>query len=212
MYKQISKSCLHLLFFGGLFLLCFSCTEKDDYEVISSEDVLPQAEGQYDYVEDTTKQDHLELNEFEQRLIDTIPNIQFTNTNYFYIESTRLMPNQLGSQKKNETYFILDSIPYHFIEWTFKDSSRTVNAFYNWLDCFGNDCRSIKLDEEVNGCKQAFIIWVSDTRISYFESTLNIDENKWKQILLNKKGAWNFIIRQAPNGKIKWIESPSKDD
>lgn len=209
MNRPKAKSYLFFII-GASLLLCFSCSDNEDYEVVSSKDILPQAKGQYDYSEDTTSHDTIKLNRVEQRLKDTLPNIQFSKKNNLEIENTLLMPNQLGYNEKNETYFSFESIPFHFVEWTFTDSSKTVHAFYNWLDCFGNDCRSIKINEEENGCKQAFIIWVSNSSISYLESPRRIKEKDWKGLLSNKKGAWNFIIQQAPNRKINWLESLTK--
>ena len=196
---------------GFMLLLSFACSEKDNYEVVSSENILPQAKGQYDYTDDTEEQDTVKLSEFEQKLKDTLPEIEFSTNNEFYLEKTQLMPNQLGYDEKSETYFAIDSVPYHIVEWTYTDSSKTVNAFYNWLDCFGKDCRSIRIDEEKNGCKQAFIIWVSNTKISYLESSISINKKKWEALLFEEKGAWNFIIQQAPNRKIVWLESTTKD-
>lgn len=209
MHRQKVKPYLFSLI-GVFLLLCSACSEKDSYDVVSSDDILPKAKKNYDYSEDVNNQDTLQLNDFEQNLKDSIPNVQFSKDNKLLVENTRFMPNQLGYEEKIETYFTLDTIPYHFIEWTFKDSSKTVNAFYNWLDCFGNDCRSIKINEEVNGCKQAFVVWVSHTKISYLESTEKITEKKWENLFFNKKGAWNYSIQQAPNRKINWLESSTK--
>lgn len=200
-----------LILFGAVLLLFFGCTDKDNYEVVPSEKILPKAKGNYNYTEDTIKTDTLKLSEVEQRLKDSIPIIIFSKDSVLDIKNTRLMPNQLGYKEEGETYFTIDSIPYHFVEWTFSDSSKTVNAFYNWLDCFGNDCRSIRIDEEKNGCKQAFVIWVSNIKISYLESSKRIELKRWEDLLIEKKGAWNYIIQQAPNSKIVWLESSTKN-
>ncbi len=209
MYKQIAKLNIYFIFGCGL-ILFFACSGQDNYEVVSSEEVLPQAKGDYDYTEQENEEDTLEMSTLEQNLKASLDGIQFSKNNDLRIEDTRILPNQLGYKEKKETFFNYDSIPYHFLEWTFVDSTQTVNAFYNWLDCFGNDCRSIKINEAVNGCKQAFIVWVSDTNITYLESTDPIEKRKWEELFFNKKRAWNYIIQQAPRSKINWLKSPLK--
>ena len=208
-YQQIVKFYIYLIFGCGLIFLS-ACSEQDNYEVVSSEEVLPQAKRNYDVIENEEEKDTPKMSPLEERLIDSLHDIQFSKENDLRIEDTRILPNQLGYKEKKETFFNYDSIPYHFLEWTFADSTQTVNAFYNWLDCFGNDCRSIKINEEVNGCKQAFITWVSNTNITYLESTEPIDRRKWEQLFFNKKRAWNYIIQQAPKHKVNWVKSPLK--
>lgn len=206
-WRNIKIYTLSLL---GVFFL-FSCSDKDNYEVVDAEKVLPQAKRDYSNKEEKQQsEDTLQLSELEQKLKKGLPHVQFNDANQLQIDDTRLLPNQLGYKEKRETYFSIDSIPYHFVEWSFKDSAKTVNAFYNWLDCFGNDCRSIKIDEEKNGSKQAFIAWVSNTNISYLESAKRIKIENWDPLLFNKNGAWIFIIRQAPNSNINWLKSPSE--
>lgn len=40
-----------------------------------------------------------------------------------------------------------------FYYYTFADTTKTKNAFYNWLDCFGGDCQQVKLFDDSTAIK-----------------------------------------------------------
>lgn len=183
-----------------------SCSDDTEYEILNSKEILPQAQGNYDYAEDSTEVKNEKLTPLEESLMQIFPKISFEEENNLKEREMLFIPNRLGYLEKDETYFLKDSIPYHYIEWTFADSLKTANAFYNWLDCFGHQCKSIRIEEEINGSKEGFIIWVSNSKITYLASTSNINRSKWQDIFIsNSKKECNFIIHQSPRGKMKWI-------
>nr|WP_299201532.1 hypothetical protein [uncultured Brumimicrobium sp.] len=194
-----------------LTLLGTSCNSDKDVEILTSEDILPQAQGNYEYQEDTLISESKSLTLFEQNLQQLFPELEFPENNILKERNMLFMPDRLGYKNKEETYFIKDSIPFHIIEWQFEDSVKTVNAFYNWLDCFNHDCRSIRLDEEKNGSKEAFLIWVSDQNITYLSSSKSLKLKSWQEVLFGEENEkWNYILQQAPHGRIKWIHNGLK--
>jgi hypothetical protein len=192
------------IFFIALF--CSACSENNNQQTIESEDFLPQAKGEYDYTEDSLSEDKPQLSEFQLEFKRKIPSIKFTENNLLKERDVLFMPDRLGYNKKSESYFMKDSIPFHIIKWSFEDSLKTVNAFYNWLDCFNQNCRSIRVNEEINGSKEAFVIWVSNTEISFLESSKAIQRKMWERIFF-KETDWNYVIQQAPQGKMNWVIS-----
>jgi len=200
--SQLNKVIL-LIFIA---LLWSSCSDKTEYEILNSEEILPQAQGNYDYSEDSSDSIEEELTPIQELLLQLFPDVNFDEENILKDRKMLFIPNRLGFKSKAETFFIIDSIPFHFIEWEFEDSLKTVNAFYNWLDCFDHDCKSIRIDEEINGSKESFIIWVSDFKITYFASSKNINRSRWQSIFLsNQKKEFNYVIHQAPRGKMNWV-------
>ncbi|HZH85811.1 MAG TPA: hypothetical protein VFD77_00745 [Brumimicrobium sp.] len=190
-----------------------ACSNDKDFEIIDSESILPQAQGQYDYSEDTSQNEEVEISPFEEHLKQSFPDINFKGENTLEKREMLFMPDRLGYTEKNETYFTHDSIPFHLIEWTFKDSLKTVNAFYNWLDCFGHKCKSIRIDEEKNGSKEAFVVWISNTKITYLASIKSINRRIWQKAIFDlKENNWNYVIHQAPHGKINWTVSASQKE
>lgn len=204
MFIQMNKC----FFLALTVLFISSCSDKNEYEIINSEEVLPQSQGNYEYSGDSLVSEIKELNPTERTLLAQFPDISFEDENPLKEREMLFMPNRLGFSEKKEVFFTKDSIPFHFIEWTFEDSLKTVNAFYNWIDCFGTTCRSIRIDEEINGSKEAFVIWISNSKISYLASSKNINRRSWQDVLtVNEKKEWNYIIHQAPRGKMNWLVS-----
>lgn len=206
--KSIVKQMSKLVAFVFIPFLWTSCSNENEYEVVNSEEILPQSKGNYNYVQDSLVQDEMILNPTEELLKQLFLEVEFDNKNILEDREMLFIPNRLGFKSKEETFFIKDSIPFHFIAWEFEDSLKTVNAFYNWLDCFDHDCKSIRIDEEINGSKESFIIWVSDFKISYLASTTFINRKEWQGIFLSdQKKEFNYVIRQAPRGKLNWVVS-----
>ena len=194
-----------------LLIVAFSwsaCTDDTEYEILTSEDILPQAKGKYDYSEDSLTDEEAPITPFEENLIELFPELNFDQENILKERKKLFMPDRLGYKSKEETYFYKDSVPFHVIEWTFDDSVKTVNAFYNWLDCFGHDCRSIRIDETKNGSQEAFAIWITNNKITYIASSKSISLKTWQEVFFGKeKDLWYYVIQQAPRGKINWIYS-----
>ncbi|HLW30300.1 MAG TPA: hypothetical protein VKX29_05540 [Brumimicrobium sp.] len=189
-----------------LIVLWSACSSDKDYEVISAEDFFPQAKGNYDYPEDTITDEKAQLTEIEKKLKRVFPEINFEKDNPLKKRKKLFMPDRLGSKKKEESYFYKDELAYHLKKWTFEDNSQTINAFYNWLDCFNHDCRSIRIDEETNASNEAFIIWVSNNQITYLACSNSIDLRTWQKALFEGTNhTWSYVIQQAPNSMVKWI-------
>lgn len=190
-------------------LLGSACAGKEEnVEIVSSENVLPQAQKDYNYEEDTLSTEETEWNSMQSLLLKKFPGIDFPENNSLKERKMLFMPDRLGYTDKKEVYFAKDSVSFHFLEWTFEDSLKTVNAFYNWLDCFGHQCQSVRVNETINGSKEAFVIWVSNKSISYLASEKSVKRNTWQEVIFQKnEPTWNYILHQAPRGRIAWIVS-----
>lgn len=95
-----------------------------------------------------------------------------------------------------------------FGQWTFKDSLRTMNAFYNWLDCFGENCKSHKYLAEEKFQSDAMLIFLNDTSLTYISSTLALDEKKWQKFLSlqHETDLWDVVVIQKKQRKAQWYE------
>jgi hypothetical protein len=94
-----------------------------------------------------------------------------------------------------------------FCQWTFKDSTQTKNAFYNWLDCFGEKCKSIKFGETINFQKDNFLLFVNDTLITYISSAERVEVEVWLNYFKQKNTLedWKIFIQQGTRAKAKWF-------
>lgn len=81
-----------------------------------------------------------------------------------------------------------------------------MNAFYNWIDCFGEKCKSLFIGEEKNLQSSATMILVSDSTLIYIESD-KIDFDLWYDFHKEKgyENDFNLTIEQRPRGRAKWF-------
>ena len=87
------------------------------------------------------------------------------------------------------------------------DSNSMKNAFFNFLDCYGKDCKSIELFQKVKFSKTFFMLLASTKSIHIIESEFNQNPKKWINLLRysNKKDPIKFIIVQQKQQRAKWF-------
>ena len=93
--------------------------------------------------------------------------------------------------------------------YTFSDTLKTQNAFYNWLDCFGSDCAMVKLEEDVEAIKMPpACVLIYDTLIiavNYRCEDINYD---WRGFEKNLKNSFEqkplFELKVDCGGPLKW--------
>lgn len=209
----MAKFHFSLLLLLGLLFIGNACSEKDNYEIVDSTDILPQAEGDYNYDEEQQSTGEIVYSEIQNQLLKLLPGITFKEENNLIENQTPLLPNRLGYKEKQEVYFNLDSTDFYLIDWTFSDSSKTVNAFYNWLDCFGPNCRSIKVNEQKNLEKNAFAVWVTQESITFLTSEYNFKSSHWEKLLFEDKEEedFYFLLKQNVRGQTNWPYSEIKE-
>ena len=105
---------------------------------------------------------------------------------------------------KNKLYVENDSI-LHF-RWSFKDSTTTKNALYNWLDCFGNNCNSIKMYEAFKSEKRNSLIFINQKSISYISSKHGLTKELWMNFEKStfSKDSMQLLIVQQPGKNALW--------
>jgi hypothetical protein len=93
--------------------------------------------------------------------------------------------------------------------YTFTDSTKLNNAFYNWLDCFGADCQEVKLMEDIKAIKMppAFIL-LYDTTMVTLEYSCEHVQNDWKtfkdEIIKIYGKNYRYKIDVECGGPLKW--------
>ena len=107
---------------------------------------------------------------------------------------------------KNKLFHGGDSI-LHF-RWTFSDTTATNNAFYNWLDCYGTTCLSLKLYEPFKIEKQATLIFRNHNSISYIRGKQNVSKEAWINFekTLFPADSLSLLIVQQPGKNALWYQ------
>jgi hypothetical protein len=110
---------------------------------------------------------------------------------------------------KNATNLLLESKKnlVKYLQINYADSNAMKNAFFNFLDCYGKDCKSIELFQKVKFSKTFFMLLASTKSIHIIESEFNQNPKKWINLhrYSNKKDPIKFIIVQQKQQRAKWF-------
>ena len=146
---------------------------------------------------------------------DTLKAIfEFYNQDSVNLEITKinLNPEKTFIQRfpyKNATNLLLESkknLVKH-LQINYADSNAMKNAFFNYLDCYGKDCKSIELFQKVKFSKTFFMLITTTNSIHIIESDNNLIPSEWINCVRFSKIAdpIKFIIIQKKQQKAKWF-------
>lgn len=108
------------------------------------------------------------------------------------------------SDKLNESNSFVDIYQYNF-----SDSLKLNNAFYNWLDCFGDKCLEIKIGEDIKQTKNSpSYTVVYDTilvSMKYSTDGKSLNFKSFQDSLLTKFGnKFRYAIQTDVKGNLNW--------
>lgn len=182
-------------------MLLFSCSGENKEKVLDMSDLTPQAK------EETSKslkvKDTAHFSLINLILADScgIPIQQFREL------KEPMFPDRFMPKSKFKLNLETEHKNLFMGQWNYPDSIKTMNAFFNWLDCFGPECKSIKLGEEENMQKEGLLFFINDTSITYFSSNSKLDLERWQQYLEKQYGInqWDLVVWQQPRKKAVWM-------
>ena len=99
------------------------------------------------------------------------------------------------------------NIQYQHELYEYVDSNQMKNAFFNWLDCNGKDCRSIKLYEETKIENLNLLIITTSKSIDIIRSNSDVKLENWIDYLRfsRKMSDFKYILYQKKNHKANWF-------
>ncbi len=179
-----------------LFLVLLSaCTERKE-KIIDASDIIPQSKRNYDKV-----QDEMDTGD-STRGIRALFNGNGIEVDSLIYSDQKQFPDRFGP-KGSEKYKISNSEEsFEYYNWTFKDSVKTVNAFYNWVDMFEVD----QLGDEVNFQREPMCIMVGDTSLIFISgSAISIDTwiDYHKAIGFDEE--WHYLVQQKLGSRARWF-------
>jgi hypothetical protein len=197
---QKTSNCLVFVIF---ILFCFSCSEKQNDSTVELDDIRPKS----NYNTSSKKTELTDsiaflLNEYNQDSINL--NIRYLRAN---TESCFL--NRFPHLKSaNRSITTADSLQNYLHEfYLFKDSIQMKNAFFNWLDCNGKKCESIKLYEERKIESNNLLVISTSKSIDILRSQQKINPEEWIDFVRFKRenNDFKYILFQKKNQKAKWF-------
>lgn len=124
--------------------------------------------------------------------------------------SDRMFPDRFGatSMEKFTLYTVNDTILYS--KWIYADSAKVMNAFTNWTNCFGDNCKTIFFGDAQNFQRNPMQVLINDTTLIFIEGNQSVDFKLWSEFhdVENDKEPWNYVIEQARWSKARWYNFP----
>lgn len=182
-------------------LLLWSCAEPKE-EVIDMNELIPRSER---YTEDEADvEEHDTLHGLFD--LETAKNVGLLVSKVLVSEET-MFPDRFNPRSQAKLLLTVDQSNIFFGQWVYKDSLKTINALFNWMDCFGEKCKSVKYLESTSFQSDAMLMFVNDTSITYISSDQKLDEQLWQSYLEEKYGLdqWDIVVVQRKQRKASWL-------
>lgn len=190
-----------------LILSLFSSCGGEKEEVLDITDVIPGSENYKDEVKiDTAAFIADTLSKYLD--VNLVPELKLIDSKFSPITST-MLPERFAAKSFFKIAIQTSNDSITICQWKYKDSIKTMNAFYNWLDCFGKNCKSLRYREAGKFQKEAMLIFVNDTSITYLSSNRMISPDLWIKYFEknNKILEWDNIVLQQRGMKSVWGNS-----
>lgn len=199
-----------------LLIVIVACGESKETEVntISMEELM----GDVSDIVDTSS---ISLNDS----IEWVPNSEFDKMTFSFLNIFDTLTlkvghpfDRFGYSNSNRISFIakLDTpdvkniLGINLYQYYFTDSLKLNNAFYNWLDCFSDDCVELKINQDESGVSvKAQQILIYDTLAiftKYAAPEVYIEHNKLiLDSILNRFGTdYRYKINVNQKGDLSW--------
>ncbi len=183
-----------------LVALSFASCKDKEMEVKDLADILPSSKR--DYTTDASE----ELSDAED------------STNYFKqiflahgvlidglerLESDAF-PDRFNPKSSDRFKLRIDQDSVIYEKWVYADSSSLLNAYYNWLDCFGEDCISMKPGDQKRVSKIPLQLFVNDTTLILVSGDSNADRWLKYHASFGFDMNWRHVMKQMSYGKMTW--------
>ena len=199
------------IYFGLVLFSLVACEqEQAPQEVISFEELAGQTGEEPTLVTENQSNPILKiekLNDFvnsQLYLFDTISNHESHPIDRFGYSSFSKLNFSLKSMVNSDSN---ESASLYY--YSFSDTVKTQNAFYNWLDCFGKNCESVQLEKDLDNIQSdAAFALVYDTTIVAAEYNCNdkvFSKKSFQDSLLSKFGkSYKYRLEVTCSGKLEW--------
>jgi len=124
----------------------------------------------------------------------------------YYIDSQYFL-DRFSTVETKKVAYLFDNKEFFVFQWTFSDSLKTMTAFLNWMNCFGEHCKTVELYKEENIQQNALFIAIGNSKIIEIQtaSAKYSELGKWKKLYENDETQkWNIFIKQRKNEKTEW--------
>jgi len=185
---------IHYIFLVVILAACVGQKE----EVVDISEITPQSKRNYD--NDTTPEstkDSITL--IKKRFIE-----YGIGVDMLVYSEKRLFPDRVGPIR-HEKFDLQDGeFDFQYFNWTYSDSSKVMNSFYNWLDVLGVE----QIGSKVNIQDEFMCVLVGDTNLIYVNGSNGSTGNEWLAYhdSLGYDENWNYMIEQYHGKRASWYQ------
>lgn len=183
--------------------LLVSCGD-DKPDTVSLEDISHTSD-KFDHIDDDKSLEEIKDQKPKKGYFLTAFDSIYRDASWFVLDSL-LFPDRFGPSKMEKWYLLNKKDSIVALHYEFKDSLRTKNAFFNWIDCYGPKCTSYQVGSQFKKQSRNSLFLIGANHLVYLESQGPIKTEELIGILNEKKKDQNWIyILEIPGRKLtRW--------
>lgn len=184
-------------------MLFVSCTD-DKADTVSLEDISHTSD-KFDHIDEDGEIAEIKDEKPKEGYFLTAFDSIYKDASWFMLDSL-LFPDRFGPSKMEKWYLLNQKDSIVALHYEFKDSLRTKNAFFNWIDCYGPKCASYQVGEQFKKQSRNSLFLIGEKHLVYVESKTPIAADKLIGLLNEKKKDQNWIyVLEIPGKKLtRW--------
>ena len=199
-----------IFFTSALLCILFSCATDESKDVLSYNKIgaSPSKNREIKTNEKAT-QDSIKIN-FNIEQFEQIGGLKIDSVKVLVQNEVIDRTKHINAEKVN---IFIDSNTIQFKSWNFQDSSDLKLAWYNMLDCFGDYCESIELNDSLFRIDTYHLVFVTDNSIDWISSAQNLDSKDWSEYLKKEKFQTKYrkIFETRIDEPIRWYGFDEKE-
>ena len=180
------------------------CKDDSKSETVDLDKIRPKSDSKSNKIDKTNiDSNEVSLHEY---ILDSI-NLKL---DHIITLSNSTFLNRFPSKKNAlRTLYLTDTtIQIQHEHYEYVDSNQMKNAFFNWLDCNGKNCKSIKLYEETKIEPDNLLLIATAQSIDIFRSKSLFKAEDWINFVRfsKKTNVFKYILFQKKNRKSQWFD------
>ncbi|MNJ85525.1 hypothetical protein D3C87_30000 [compost metagenome] len=190
-------------FCSAFILILFSCSDPEKETLTLDE--ISHTTDKFQDVKDSKEiklvKDEKPKSAYFLTAFDSI----YKDVSWFKLDSL-LFPDRFGPSKSEKWYLLNQKDSLVALRYEFKDSLRTKNAFFNWIDCYGPKCISYQVGSQFKKQSRNSLFLVGTNNLIYMESKAAISTKKMIELLNEEKEDqnWIYIVEIPARSKTRW--------
>lgn len=195
---------LFTIFFMACTMMLIGSCSDDKKDTVSLEDISHTSD-KFDHIDDSKEPVEIKDEKPKKGYFLTAFDSIYKGTSWFALDSL-LFPDRFGPSKMEKWYLLNQKDSIVALHYEFKDSLRTKNAFFNWLDCYGPKCTSYQVGSQFKKQNRNSLFLIGENHLVYVESKFPVAAAKLIALLNEEKEDqnWIYVVEIPGRKKTRW--------